>query len=62
MMLGLSESVKRKLNVERVTKLLISSALARQDTKLAPIEHVKRCWLAPKRRDRNWLSNPSVPK
>src|ERR1700761_8979254 len=33
MMLGLPESVKCQLNVESVTKLLISSAPARQDTK-----------------------------
>jgi fatty-acyl-CoA synthase len=37
MMLGLPESVKRELNVESVTKLLISSAPARQGTKLALI-------------------------
>jgi fatty-acyl-CoA synthase len=42
MMLGLPESVKRKLNVESVTRLLISSAPARQDTKLALMEYFTR--------------------
>jgi acyl-CoA synthetase (AMP-forming)/AMP-acid ligase II len=41
MMLGLLESVKRELNVESVTKLLISSAPARQDTKLALMEYFR---------------------
>jgi acyl-CoA synthetase (AMP-forming)/AMP-acid ligase II len=45
MMLGLSESVKRRLNVESVTKLLISSAPARRDTKLALMEYFKRSQL-----------------
>ncbi|MBV8968804.1 MAG: AMP-binding protein [Verrucomicrobia bacterium] len=45
MMLGLPESVKRKLNVESVTKLLISSAPARQDTKLALMEYFRRSQL-----------------
>jgi len=45
MMLGLSESVKRQLNVESVTKLLISSAPARQDTKLALMEYFRRSQL-----------------
>ena len=45
MMLGLPESVKRELNVESVTKLLISSAPARQDTKLALMEYFKRSQL-----------------
>jgi fatty-acyl-CoA synthase len=45
MMLGLPESVKRALNVESVTKLLISSAPARQDTKLALMEYFKRSQL-----------------
>ncbi len=34
--------MKRKLNVESVTKLLISSAPARQDTKLALMEYFRR--------------------
>ena len=42
MILGLPESVKRKLSVESVTKLLISSAPARQDTKLALMEYFRR--------------------
>jgi fatty-acyl-CoA synthase len=41
MMLGLPESVKRGLNVESITKLLISSAPARQDTKLALMEYFR---------------------
>lgn len=41
MILGLSESVKRKISVESVTKLLISSAPARQDTKLALMEYFR---------------------
>ena len=45
MMLGLPESVKRQLNVESVTKLLISSAPARQDTKLALMEYFRRSQL-----------------
>src|ERR1700726_3558575 len=45
MMLGLLESVKRELNVESVTKLLISSAPARQDTKLALMEYFRRSQL-----------------
>ena len=45
MMLGLPESVRRELNVESVTRLLISSAPARQDTKLALIENVRRSQL-----------------
>jgi fatty-acyl-CoA synthase len=45
MMLGLPESVKRNLNVESVTKLLISSAPARQDTKLALMEYFRRSQL-----------------
>jgi len=45
MMLGLPESVKRQLNVESVTKLLISSAPARQDTKLALMEYFWRSQL-----------------
>ena len=42
MMLGLPESVKRKHNVECVGKLLISSAPARKDTKLALMEYFSR--------------------
>ena len=42
MMLGLPESVKRELNVESVAKLLISSAPARQDTKLALMDYFRR--------------------
>ena len=42
MILGLSESVKRKLSIESVTKLLISTAPARQDTKLALMEYFRR--------------------
>jgi acyl-CoA synthetase (AMP-forming)/AMP-acid ligase II len=45
MMLGLPESVRRQLNVESVTKLLISSAPARQDTKLALMEYFRRSQL-----------------
>ena len=45
MMLGLPESVKRELNVESVTKLLVSSAPARQDTKLALMEYFRRSQL-----------------
>jgi fatty-acyl-CoA synthase len=45
MMLGLPESVKRNLNVESVAKLLISSAPARQDTKLALMEYFRRSQL-----------------
>src|SRR5258708_15848572 len=42
MILGLAEPVKRELNVDSVTKLLISSAPARQDTKLALMEYFRR--------------------
>jgi fatty-acyl-CoA synthase len=42
MMLGLPESAKRKHNVESVAKLLISSAPARKDTKLALMEYFSR--------------------
>jgi fatty-acyl-CoA synthase len=41
MMLGLPQSVKSALNVDSVTKLLISSAPARQDTKLALMEYFR---------------------
>ena len=42
MMLGLPEAVKSAVDVESVTKLLISSAPARQDTKLALMEYFSR--------------------
>jgi fatty-acyl-CoA synthase len=45
MMLGLPESVKRELNVESITKLLISSAPARKDTKLELMEYFRRSQL-----------------
>ena len=38
MMLGLSDAVRGKYNFDRVTKLMISSAPARQDTKRAVME------------------------
>ena len=41
MMLGLPDAVKRKYNVDKTDKLLISSAPARRDTKLAIMEHFK---------------------
>ena len=41
MMLGLSESVKRDLNVQSVNKLLVSSAPARRDTKLAMMDYFR---------------------
>ena len=41
MMLGLPEAVKSKLNVESVTKLLISSAPARKDTKVALMKYFR---------------------
>ena len=41
MMLGLPEAVKRKYDVDRTDKLLISSAPARRDTKLAIMEHFR---------------------
>ncbi len=41
MMLGLPESVKRTLNVESVARLLISSAPARKDTKLALMDYFR---------------------
>jgi fatty-acyl-CoA synthase len=39
MMLGLPQETKRKYDVSRVSKLMISSAPARRDTKLAIMEH-----------------------
>ena len=41
MMLGLSEAVKRGLDVASITKLLISSAPARRETKLALMEYFR---------------------
>ena len=41
MMLGLSDAVKRKYNVDRTDKLLISSAPARRETKLAIMEQFR---------------------
>jgi fatty-acyl-CoA synthase len=41
MMLGLPDAVKGKYDVSRVSKLLISSAPARRDTKLAIMAHFK---------------------
>ncbi len=45
MMLALPEAAKRKLNVDSVAKLLISSAPARKDTKLALMEYFRRSHL-----------------
>ena len=45
MMLGLPEAVKRGLDVDSVTKLLISSAPARRDTKLALMEYFRNSQL-----------------
>ncbi len=41
MMLGLPETVKAKYDVSRVEKLMISSAPARRETKLAILEHFR---------------------
>jgi acyl-CoA synthetase (AMP-forming)/AMP-acid ligase II len=41
MMLGLADAAKRKYDVHRVSKLLISSAPARRETKLAIAEHFR---------------------
>ena len=41
MMLGLSDAVKAKYDVSRVDKLMISSAPARRETKLAILEHFR---------------------
>lgn len=41
MMLGLPEAVKAKYDVSRVEKLMISSAPARRETKLAILEHFR---------------------
>ncbi|HKX16772.1 MAG TPA: AMP-binding protein [bacterium] len=45
MMLGLSETVKRKYEASSLTKLLTSSAPARRETKLAVMEHFKNSQL-----------------
>src|ERR1700730_8701095 len=45
MMLGLPATVRHKYNVEQVRKLLVSSAPARRDTKLAIMEHFRKCGL-----------------
>jgi fatty-acyl-CoA synthase len=45
MMLGLPEAVKGKYNVDSVTKLLISSAPARRETKLGIMEYFKNSQL-----------------
>jgi len=45
MMLGLSDQVKAACNVDTVTKLLISSAPARRDTKLAIMEQFRNSQL-----------------
>ncbi len=42
MMLGLSTSVKNRFNFESAIKLLVSSAPARQDTKLAIMDYFRR--------------------
>ncbi len=42
MMLGLPDAVKAKCNVDSVTKLLISSAPARKDTKLAIMDYFRK--------------------
>jgi acyl-CoA synthetase (AMP-forming)/AMP-acid ligase II len=45
MMLGLPAGVRERYNVDAVTKLMISSAPARRDTKLAIMEHFKNSGL-----------------
>ncbi len=45
MMLGLPDAVKAKYNVDSVSKLLISSAPARRDTKLAIVAHFRNSQL-----------------
>ena len=45
MALGLPENVKAKYDVSRVRKLMVSSAPARKDTKLAILEHFKNSQL-----------------
>ena len=44
-MLGLSDAIKRGADVDSVTKLLISSAPARRETKLALMEHFRNSQL-----------------
>ena len=41
MMLGLPDAVKARYDVDRISKLMISSAPARRDTKLAIMEHFR---------------------
>ena len=41
MMLGLADAAKRKYDVHRVSRLLVSSAPARRETKLAIMEHFR---------------------
>jgi acyl-CoA synthetase (AMP-forming)/AMP-acid ligase II len=45
MMLGLPSAVKAKYNVDRISKLMISSAPARRETKLAIMEHFRNSQL-----------------
>jgi fatty-acyl-CoA synthase len=45
MMLGLPAEVKRRYNVDRVEKLMVSSAPARKETKLAILEHFRNSQL-----------------
>jgi fatty-acyl-CoA synthase len=45
MMLALPTAVRAKYNVDRVTKLLVSSAPARRDTKLAIMDYFRNCGL-----------------
>jgi fatty-acyl-CoA synthase len=45
MMLGLQRAVLEKYDMKRVTKLMVSSAPARRDTKLAIMEYFRSCGL-----------------
>jgi fatty-acyl-CoA synthase len=45
MMLGLPDAVKARYDIDRVSKLMISSAPARRDTKLAIMEHFRNSQL-----------------
>ena len=45
MILGLPDAVKRNYDVDRISKLMISSAPARRDTKLAIMEHFRNTQL-----------------
>jgi fatty-acyl-CoA synthase len=45
MMLGLPRAVLEKYDMKRVTKLMVSSAPARRDTKLAIMEYFRNCGL-----------------